>query len=462
MGKKTRSLDGRTDGRSDGRSDGRTDGSKDGSKDGKAAEELSKELPKGEHLLLQTLEQLLAIGATDLHSALNHASTLISDASNVDKIDAFLIDPTVDTLVAVGASDTPMARQQKRLGLDRLPLANKGRIVETFVTGKNYCTGRADLDPEVAIGYKEALGIRSMAVVRFNVNGEGRGVLHVASATPDLFDEADMLFFEAAAHWLGVVAHRAELTERVTQDAAEQARHIVAEELVTTLAHDLRNYITPIKGHIEIVRQRATRESRTADIRNVDAALDGVKRLSALISDLLDVARLEQGIFQTAYEPIDLAALVEEAASVFRGADSTLNLRLPDELVVEADPGRVRQALDNLIANAIEHSPKGLPVTVALEAETREDGKWAVITVRDEGPGIDSQLLPKLFMKFGNGHSSTGLGLGLYLARGIAEAHGGTLAADTEHGKGTSFKLSVPVERAAVNHTLRAIKFSRN
>src|SRR5687768_14074808 len=254
MSKKARSLDGRTDGRADGTA-------------GKSTEEIARKPPKREQLLLQTLEQLLAISTGDLESALNHASTLIGDATSVDKVDAFILDPTVATLVAVGTSDTPMAREQKRLGLDRLPLANGGRVVETFQTGKNYCTGRADLDPEVLLGYKVALGIRSMAMVAFEVNGERRGVLHVASKTPNSFDESDMVFFVAAAHWLGTIAHRAELAERITQDAAEQARHIVAEELVTTLAHDLRNYLTPIKGHIEIIRQRATRESRIAEIR---------------------------------------------------------------------------------------------------------------------------------------------------------------------------------------------------
>ena len=445
MSKKPQELDGRAGGSTNGKMGSRTNGSTNGRTDAKTSEQLPRQVPHEQRLLLTTLQQLLAIEANQIQSALNRASTLISEATNADKVDAFILDPTVATLAAIGTSDTPMAREQKRLGLDRLPIANGGRVVEAFQTGESYCTGRADLDPGVLQGFKNGLGIRSMAMVALDVNGERRGVLHVASKTPDLFDESDMVFFEAAAHWLGVIAHRAELSERVAQDAEEQARHIVAEELVTTLAHDLRNYLTPIRGHLQLLRHRARRDNRASDVRASDAALDGVRRLNSLISDLLDVARLEQGIFQTTFEPIDLSLLIEEASEVFRGFGPTLHLRLPEELVVDGDRGRIRQALDNLIANAFKHSPKGVPVTVELEAETREDGEWAVIIVRDEGPGIDPRLLPRLFTKFGRANSSQGLGLGLYLARGIAEAHGGSLIVETAAGKGSSFKLSLPI-----------------
>ncbi len=118
---------------------------------------------------------------------------------------------------------------------------------------------------------------------------------------------------------------------------------------------------------------------------------------------------------------------------------------MPDELRVEADPRRIRQLVENLVANALRHSPKEEQVEVELRSEKRDDGEWATIEVMDQGPGIVPELMPRLFTRFSSGPDSSGLGLGLYLARGIAEAHGGTLTVTSTPGQGTSFCLSLPV-----------------
>jgi two-component system, OmpR family, sensor kinase len=114
------------------------------------------------------------------------------------------------------------------------------------------------------------------------------------------------------------------------------------------------------------------------------------------------------------------------------------------ELVVQADPNRIRQALENLVANALKHSPAGLPVVIRVEGEQRADGSWAQVEVKDQGPGIPPELMPRIFERFTKGRGSKGLGLGLYLVRSIAEAHGGTLAARSEPGKGACFTLALP------------------
>ncbi len=112
---------------------------------------------------------------------------------------------------------------------------------------------------------------------------------------------------------------------------------------------------------------------------------------------------------------------------------------------VEIDVERIRQALENLLSNALRFSPGGVPVIVEVNAERREDTSWAIVTVQDSGPGIAPDLLPRIFTRFTSGGSNRGLGLGLYLARGIAVAHGGTLTVDSQPGKGASFCLSLPL-----------------
>ena len=142
---------------------------------------------------------------------------------------------------------------------------------------------------------------------------------------------------------------------------------------------------------------------------------------------------------------VDLAALVRETAAILRTTEADIAVRTPDELYVEGDAARIRQALENLLSNARQHSPDGVPVIVEVNAETRAEGAWAVLTVQDAGPGIAPDLLPRLFTQFGGGPGSKGLGLGLYLARGIAEAHGGKLTVDSTPSNGASFRLALPV-----------------
>jgi signal transduction histidine kinase len=127
---------------------------------------------------------------------------------------------------------------------------------------------------------------------------------------------------------------------------------------------------------------------------------------------------------------------------------SEIEVRAPGELILEADAARLTQALQNLVGNAIQHTPAGVPVVVSVGQQQSEDGARAMVEVHDEGPGIPHDLLPRLFLRHAAGGDTAGLGLGLYLARGIATAHGGELAVDSEVGKGTTFTLTLPIREA--------------
>jgi signal transduction histidine kinase len=405
---------------------------------------MSSDIDNNQQRLLTTLERLLAIEATEVKAALDQSSQLVAEALHADKVDAFLHDPAIDTLVAVGTSDTPLAHREQAIGMDRLPVANRGRVVEVFETGIAFRTGRLDEDPAELIGMKAGLGIRSSLVVALEVNGQRRGVLSVTSTEPDRFSEEDLRFLAAVAHWVGIVIHRAELVTHITQAVAERARRTGAEELITVLAHDLNNYLTPLIGRTEVLRRRATREGRTTDMEDAHSMLSILERLHRLIDNLLDAGRLEQGLFGLSVQPVNIAALAHETADSLRSPQTDIVVRGPDELIVEADRSRLQQALENLLSNALKHTPTGVPVVVEVHAEAREDGAWAMLTVRDQGPGIPAALLPQLFNRFMIGPASKGLGLGLYLARGIAQAHGGTLTVDSYPGAGTTFHLALP------------------
>jgi len=212
------------------------------------------------------------------------------------------------------------------------------------------------------------------------------------------------------------------------------------------MAHDLRNYLTPLKGRIELLERRAHREGREQDTRDVSAVKHTLGLLERVIADLLDVARLNQGIFAINAQPMHLMELVQEVVAAFSTADRPIHVQTAVEVVFSADPNRLRQLLENVLANAVKYAPKQTPITVEVAIERRRDGPWVMLTVSNAGSGIPPEALTTLFHPFVAGSQSSGLGLGLYLANRIAAAHGGTLTIDSPAGQGVQVTLALPVE----------------
>jgi signal transduction histidine kinase len=395
---------------------------------------------------LELLEALLRAPAADLQATLSRVSDLVAGATGADKIDVFLYDRRRDSLVAVGSSTQPLSALQRQLGLDVLPLSNGGRPAAVYETGETYFSGRVDQDAEELRGIREALAVRSEIGVPLELGGERRGVLMVASQQPDFFTPEDARFIEIVGHWVGIVAHRAELAEEIGRNALEQGRRAAAEELVTVLAHDLRNYLSPLNLRLELLATRAQRDGRADDTRDLEAARRSLGRLGGLVSDILDVARIDQGVFQMELERVDLRALVQETVSLLATPEHPVLLRVQDggPITVAADSGRLRQCLENIVSNAIQKSPANAAVTVFVSNNQQRDH----VDIVDEGPGIPPDLLPHVFERFVSGkRREGGLGLGLYLAKRIAAVHGGDLTVESPPGKGARFTLTLPVAR---------------
>jgi two-component system, OmpR family, sensor kinase len=211
--------------------------------------------------------------------------------------------------------------------------------------------------------------------------------------------------------------------------------------LITVLAHDLRNFLTPLRMRIGMMSRRARRDGNEGYVRDADEMVRTVDRLEQLVHELLDTARLEQGLFTLSVRPVDLVELLR--GTVADLAPGAVQVRAEQaELVVCADPVRLRQAIENLLSNALKVQPEDDAVQVHVAACE----SWATVTVEDRGPGIPPDVLPRLFQRFGSGPGSVGLGLGLYLARGIAEAHAGSLEVDSSSGRGARFTLRLPLE----------------
>jgi two-component system OmpR family sensor kinase len=396
-----------------------------------------------ERRYLVTLQQLFAIRATDLRTALSHACDALAQATGSDKVDAFLYDEARDTLVAMGTSAQPLSDRQKMLGLDVLPLANGGSTAHIFRTGHSFRSGNVGNDLAELRGIKEGLGVQSQLGAALDIGGRRHGVVMLASLARDFFSDLDEAFLATAVHWVAIVAERAQLVQAVETTAAAQARAASIEQTIAVLAHDLRNYLSPVA--LRLIHIRASADDRAAQIaEDADAALRTLDDVSALLSDLLDSARLDRGAFDLELQTVDIVRLVDDAAGALGTPEHEVVVRASGPIVVAADPRRLRQCLDNVISNAVRHSPASAPVTVTVGLARGGGGECARIEVVDEGTGVPESLMPRLFERFVSGRPEGGTGLGLYIAKRIATAHGGDVVADRYPGKGARFTLTIP------------------
>jgi len=379
--------------------------------------------------MLRTLEQLLEVEARDLDHALDEAATLLADVLGAEKVDAFLLEADQQILRARGTSKTPLGEKQHQMGLDVLPISNGGRSVEIFQTGCDYLHGDVDRDEREVAGIKE-LGVRSSIGTPLMVGTERRGALQAASLRRNAFDQEDLQFLRGVSRWIGTIAHRAELDERATRIAMEEGRRLAAEELVTVLAHDLGNYLTPLRGRLELCLRLARREDRKDDGERLEEAITNVDAITALTRDLLDVSR----------------SLFNSVARAMATDKVSIDIDVPEGLAARGDHARIRQVLTNLLGNAVHHSPRGS--TIRFVAASAVDA--VELRVEDQGPGVPTDLMPRVFTRYARGPRSTGLGLGLYLAERIAAAHGGTLTLESSPS-GAIFTLRLPTRPTAAS-----------
>ncbi|HET9958611.1 MAG TPA: GAF domain-containing sensor histidine kinase [Polyangiaceae bacterium] len=392
--------------------------------------------------LLTTLEELLQQPALRLREALTAAAHRLAEVLGCEKVDAFIFDESKQSLVALGTSRTPMGVRQQALGLDILPLANGGWAVHTFRTGKAHLVGNAEEDGEELTGIVRDLGVRSEINAPLLVSDRRRGVLSAVSAKVNFFTPDDLRFLQVVSGWVGSLVQRAELIDQIRETESKNARRAAADELVMVLAHDLKNHIHPLLGRLHLLKLKLEAGQGTS-AQDLDAALRSAERMSRLTSEMLDVARLDQGLFSLRLETVDVAELARDVGGYCGTTRVGIEVKAPEELKLIGDPDRLRQALENVVANAVKHSPVGVPVRLDVSPDP-EDVSYVRIVVADSGSGISPELLPRLFERFSSGGAAAGLGLGLHLAREIARAHHGSLTLDPHPGEGARFCFRLP------------------
>jgi PAS domain S-box-containing protein len=289
-----------------------------------------------------------------------------------------------------------------------------------------------------------ALAPRSLVVAPLRSRGGVLGTLSfLRGAGRPPFDETDCDLAEELGRRAALAVENARL-----YDAARSATR-ARDEMLGVVSHDLRNPIHTVHMSASFLLDVLPEEERKMERTQAAIIRRAAERANRLIQDLLDISHIEGGRLALDREPHDVASIAREAVEQAEMAAAERGIALE---CGEMEPGarasvdrdRVLQALGNLIGNALKFTPRGGRVTVA--ARRADDG--VRLSVSDTGPGIPAAQVPRLFERYWQANTADrrGVGLGLSIVQGIAQAHGGEVRVETEEGAGTTFTLVLPAE----------------
>ena len=381
-------------------------------------------------------EELLVLFASQAAAAIANARTHRDERRARADLEALVETSPVGVVVLDAASGLPMTfnREAKRiLGA----LLDPHRSLEDL---REVLTARLADGREVTLDELKAAETMRAVEVELSVP-DGRSIRMLINVTPIRLGDGEIK---------SVVVT---LQDLAPLEALERLR----AEFLAMVSHELRVPLTSIKGSTGVLLSGA-RTLDAAEARQFVRIIDGqADQMGALIDDLLDAGRIDTGTLSVTPEPAEVAALVDRARTAFLsgGGRRTLRIDLVPELPrVMADERRIVQVLGNLLANAARHSPKSSPIHVGAVRE----GIEVAISVSDEGRGVAPERLPRLFRRhadIGGGErdrEAAGFGLGLVICKGLVEAHGGRIRAESA-GPGTGTRITFTLPAAAEDRT---------
>jgi signal transduction histidine kinase len=277
-------------------------------------------------------------------------------------------------------------------------------------------------------------------------------LLIVADKPRGLFTQQDAKLLSVFAAQAAVAIENASLYDAAVRER-EQLKELeqLKSQFLSLVSHELRTPLASIKASAEVLQSTAPPDALDAHVKLVRNIVRSSDRLNALITDLLDLARMEGGRLELDLEPLDLRQVADDAVATVRPLADEWRQKIrvckaESPCLVAGDRRRLEQIVMNLLSNAIKYAPNGSNIWVTVGPGEGDD---ALVTVRDEGPGIPPTEHRRVFERFyrldaEHTKRATGTGLGLPIAKALAELHGGSINVDSDE-RGSTFALAVPV-----------------
>jgi signal transduction histidine kinase len=333
----------------------------------------------------------------------------------------------------------------------RYPVDGEARDLWNFRLNGPLLTNNARTDPRLLPDMAALLDISSLIVVPMTRGPQVLGLIAVADrAGRAPFRDEDLITLQAVAGQATVAVENQRLHEQIKEaNARLQEFDRIKSEFVATVAHDFRSPLMSIRGFAELTLEEPdlAPERRSEFMRTIIAETDD---LAALANDTLLISHMETGQLHYDWMPVDVRRELREA--IPPGLTShTVVVDVPDDFpVIRADPGRIRQVLNNLVSNALKYSPAGSTVTLRARDRGRDQ---VMVEVIDEGLGVPPDQAGRLFQKFERVRSPDhlkipGTGLGLYICKRIVEGHRGRIWVESEPGQGSTFAFTLPLDPA--------------
>ncbi len=326
---------------------------------------------------------------------------------------------------------------------------------DQFIAGRAFMQGRrlvvldaAREDPGEASRY-QAAGATTVIAAPITSDDRRMGVLSVYAARAPIFVEDDLWLIELLADQAAVLIEARTLTAHAADLRIREDSALLKEEFLSAAAHDLRTPLTVVLGQAELLERRVRRNPEgPIDPAAIERIVREARRLRDLVTELLDVQRLEQGRVVMDLVPADVCEIVESVRDRHAGAGVDIQVSRPDQpLVSSVDRPRFEQVVENLVDNAVKYGSRKRPPEIEVESV---DGEVR-IGVIDHGVGIPESDRERIFERFFRASNvrsvtDTGLGMGLYICRRIVEAHQGRIWHEPTPGGGSTFRVSIPLE----------------
>ncbi len=383
------------------------------------------------------------VGAPDLKSALNAVAERLRRELHLVAVAIELMD-NHDTTVREVVGDAEAVRVMSSMPTE---LLSEG---EAPSRERRAAPGRwVRVVPPHLPGVAPRAGDEDVHVVPVKSQGQSAGTILLAHppGAPD-FDPADDRLLSAVATQLGLAVERRRLRREATEAEALRRTDELRTALLNAVSHDLRTPLASIMASAGSLLQKDVPWTEGERDQFAGAIERESGRLNRIVGNLLDLSRIQAGSIRPELDWYDLRALVDDVLGRLRPITAQHHLVIDvqkDLPPVPLDYVEIDQVISNLIENAVKYSAAGTEIRISA----RRDGEEVRVEVADRGPGIPPEALPLLFKPFsrveGEGPRPKGTGLGLAVARGLVEAHGGRIWAENRRGGGAEFAFSLPL-----------------